>query len=149
MYHASSISRFESGRPTWRIAGQRGFTLIELLVVLAILGLMVAIVTPQVLSYLGRAKSETAQIEVRNLATALDLFMVDVGRYPTQQEGLVALVSNPGHLPSWHGPYLKANAVPLDPWGRPYQYKIPGQNGDYDIYTLGPDGAGGPQTAGR
>ena len=117
-----------------------GFTLVELLVVLAILGLLVAVATPQVLKYLGRAKVDTAQIEMKSLSTALDLFMIDIGRYPTQQEGLGVLVANTDNLPSWHGPYLKSDKLPLDPWGHPYQYRIPGQHGDYDIYTLGPDG---------
>lgn len=132
---------------TWKSAAtlrradgrQSGFTLVELLVVLAILGLLVAIASPQVLKYLGRAKSDTAQIEIKNLSAALDLFMIDVGRYPTQQEGLAALITNPGGLPTWRGPYLKATAVPLDPWGHQYQYRFPGQHGDYDLYTLGAD----------
>lgn len=118
---------------------ERGFTLVELLVVLAILALLVAITTPQVLKYLARAKVDTARIEIKNLSTALDLFLIDVGRYPTQQEGLEALVTNPGALERWHGPYLKATSVPLDPWGRAYQYRVPGQQSDFDVYTLGPD----------
>jgi general secretion pathway protein G len=128
----------------WRMrendpSSQAGFTLVELLVVLAILGLLVAVATPQVLKYLGRAKNDTARIEMKSMSTALDLFLLDVGRYPTQQEGLPALVANPGGLQSWHGPYLNATVVPNDPWGRPYQYRFPGQNGDYDLWTLGAD----------
>ena len=128
----------------WRMresdpSSQSGFTLVELLVVLAILGLLVAVATPQVLKYLGRAKNDTARIEMKSMSTALDLFLLDVGRYPTQQEGLSALVANPGGVQSWHGPYLKATVVPNDPWGRPYQYRFPGQNGDYDLWTLGAD----------
>jgi general secretion pathway protein G len=123
---------------TWRRRkehSEAGFTLIELLVVLAILGLLIAIATPQVIKYLGRAKVSTAQIQIHEMSTALDTFLVDVGRYPTQQEGLQALVQNPGALASWHGPYLKS--LPLDPWGQSYQYRIPGTNGnDYDLYTL-------------
>jgi general secretion pathway protein G len=119
--------------------GERGFTLVELLVVLAILGLLVAVATPQVLKYLGRAKTDTARIEVKSLETSLDLFLIDNGRYPNQQEGLAALVQNPGGLASWHGPYLKSVGVPLDPWGHPYQYRFPGQHGDYDLYSLGPE----------
>jgi general secretion pathway protein G len=118
-----------------------GFTLIELLVVLAILGLLISVVAPQVIRYLGRAKVDTANYESKNIETALDLFMIDAGRYPTQQEGLGALVANPG-IPKWEGPYLKTKGVPVDPWGHPYQYHIPGTEGrDYDLYSLGPDGS--------
>jgi general secretion pathway protein G len=119
-----------------------GFTLIELLVVLGILGLLMAIASPQVLKYLARAKVDTARIELKSIATALDLFLVDEGRYPTKQEGLEALVARPGDLAYWAGPYLKTGAtgVPMDPWGHPYQYRYPGQSGDYDLYSNGPDG---------
>lgn len=121
---------------------QAGFTLVELLVVLAILGLLVAIASPQVLKYLSRAKVDTTAIEIKSLSTALDLFLVDNGRYPTQQEGLQALVANPGGLASWAGPYLKSSAgVPLDPWGHAYQYRFPGQIGEYDLFSNGPDGS--------
>jgi general secretion pathway protein G len=143
------IWQFEEGRAlSWvqrKIAAreaQAGFTLVELLVVLAILGMLVAIATPQVLKYLGKAKTDTAQIEIKSMATALDLFLVDNGRYPTQQEGLAALVTAPPGLASWSGPYLKSNGVPNDPWGHPYQYRIPGQKSEYDLYTLGADGTG-------
>lgn len=122
---------------------QRGFTLIELLVVLAILGLLAALATPQIVKYLGKAKTETARIEIKNIGSALDLFLIDNGRYPSQQEGLGALIDNPGNLPSWHGPYLKTKGAPVDPWGRGYQYRAPGQHGDYDLFTLGADNAPG------
>ena len=124
---------------------QRGFTLIELLVVLAILGMLAAIAVPQVLKYLGRAKEDVVKVQVQSIGTSLDLFLLDVGRYPTEQEGLQALVSQPGGLSQWHGPYVtKANSL-IDPWGRPYVYRQPGQNGtDYDLYSLGPDGNGQP-----
>jgi general secretion pathway protein G len=129
-----------------RIAGnaaerrrQRGFTLIELLVVLAILALLVGVVTPQVLKYLARAKVDTARIEVQNLGAALDL-KFDVQRYPTQQEGLQALVEAPPSAPGWNGPYLRQKKAPNDPWGRPYVYRMPGTHGEYDLYSLGPDG---------
>src|SRR6201998_2550397 len=115
--------------------GEDGFTLVELLVVLAILGLLVAIASPQVLKYLARAKVQTASIELKSMAPALDLFLVDEGRYPTEQEGLQALVTKPGDLAYWAGPYLKTGAggVPMDPWGHPYQYRYSRQNEDYDI----------------
>jgi general secretion pathway protein G len=123
--------------------GQRGFTLIELLVVLAILGMIVAFVTPQVLKYLGRAKSDSARIQIENIGGALDLFRLDNGRYPSQAEGLQALIEHPVGLNSWNGPYLKQKAIPLDPWNRPYTYKSPGDHGEYDLYTLGADGVPG------
>lgn len=122
---------------------QRGFTLIELLVVLAILGLLAALATPQVVKYLGKAKTDTARIEIKNIGSSLDMFLIDNGRFPSQQEGLAALVDNPGNLSSWRGPYLKTKGSPVDPWGRPYQYRFPGQHGEYDLYTLGADNAPG------
>lgn len=123
--------------------GQSGFTLIELLVVLAILGMIVAFVTPQVLKYLGRAKTDAARIQIENISGALDLYRLDVGRYPTQAEGLQALVEHPVGLNAWNGPYLKQKAVPPDPWNRPFIYKSPGDHGEYDLYTLGADGVPG------
>ena len=120
-----------------------GFTLVELLVVLAILGLIVALVTPQVLKYLARAKTDTARIEIQTLGNALDLYRLDLQRYPTQQEGLMALVEAPPGAERWNGPYLKQKKLPLDPWGRPYLYRAPGEHGEYDLYTLGADNAPG------
>ena len=121
-----------------------GFTLIELLVVLAILGLLIGLVTPQVMKYLGRAKTDTARVDVQNIGVALDLFRLDLARYPTQEEGLKALIRQPPGLERWQGPYLKQTREPTDPWGRPYHYQIPSQHGgEYDIYTLGADDAPG------
>lgn len=119
-------------------AAARGFTMIELLVVIAILGLLAAIATPQIVRFLGRAKTDAARVEIKNLSVALDLFLMDVGRYPSTQEGLMALLEPPPGSERWRGPYLKARGVPLDPWGRPYLYRAPGR-GPYDIYTLGAD----------
>jgi general secretion pathway protein G len=119
-----------------------GFTLIELLVVLAILGLLAGLVGPRVLSQLGGAKSKTAVVQIRDLEQGAELFKLDVGRFPTTQEGLEALVSAPPAAPGWNGPYLR-KGLPTDPWGRPYHYESPGRNGDFDIYTLGADNAPG------
>jgi general secretion pathway protein G len=122
---------------------ERGFTLIELLVVLAILGLLIGLVAPQVMKYLGRARSDAARVQIQNIAGALDLFRLDMRRYPSQQEGLQALVEMPTGDTGWNGPYLQQKRVPLDPWNRPYLYRIPGEHGEYDLYTLGADNAPG------
>ncbi len=120
-----------------------GFTLLELLVVLAILGLLVGFVAPQVIKYLGRAKTDTARVDIHNIGQALDLFRLDVGRYPTQQEGLQAIVAKPAGLDRWQGPYVKQAKMPADPWGEPYRYRIPGEHGEYDLYSLGADNTPG------
>ena len=120
-----------------------GFTLIELLVVLVILGLLAGLAGPRVLGYVTKAKTDTAQLQVEEFAAVLDLFFLDFGRYPTTSEGLAALAVNPGSDSRWNGPYLKKPTVPDDPWGRPYQYKSPGEHGDYDLFTLGADNAEG------
>ena len=126
-----------------RRRGERGFTLIELLVVLAILGLLIGIVAPQVIKYLGRARSDAARVQIQNIAGALDLYRLDMRRYPNQQEGLQALVEMPPGAAAWNGPYLQQKKLPLDPWNRPYVYRIPGEHGEYDLYTLGADNAPG------
>lgn len=119
-----------------------GFTLVELLVVLAILGLLAGLVGPRVLSQLDGAKSKTAAVQVKDLEQAVELFKLDVGRFPNQQEGLSALVGDPSTAPGWNGPYLR-KGLPDDPWGNPYRYEVPGRNGDVDIFTLGADNAPG------
>jgi general secretion pathway protein G len=121
---------------------QPGFTLIELLVVLVILGLLAGVVGPQILKYLSKAKTDTARVQIEELGTGLDLFYLAEGRYPNSQEGLMALVSNPGNGP-WSGPYMKKRLVPKDPWGREYRYRAPGEHGPYDLLTLGADDAEG------
>ena len=136
---ASARRHFRASRPR----DEAGFTLIELLVVLVILGLLVGLVGPQVIGRLGGARSDTAKLQIQNLVATLDLYRLDVGRYPTQEEGLAALVKKPASAARWNGPYLKAEAVPLDPWGRAYLYKVPGKRGDYDIVSLGADGKDG------
>lgn len=121
---------------------QAGFTLIELMIVLFILGLLAALVAPRLMGRVGKAKQKAAQAQIQMLSTALDLFHLDVGRYPTDDEGLKVLVQKPDNLPQWSGPYLD-KGVPKDPWGREYIYKFPGEHGTYDLSTLGADGAPG------
>ncbi len=120
-----------------------GFTLIELLVVLMILGLLAGLVGPRVLKQLGGAKSDTAQLQIAELSSGLDLFYLEVGRYPTTVEGLVALVREPAGAANWNGPYLRKNDIPGDPWGHVYHYRYPGENGDFDLYSLGRDNVDG------
>lgn len=120
-----------------------GFTLVEMLVVLAIIGSIVGLVGPRVLNYLSESKVKTAQIQMENLASALDLFYLDAGRYPSTEEGLNALVVRPAGVTSWNGPYLKTSSVPKDPWGHAYLYRSPGQNAPYDVGSLGPEGREG------
>ena len=124
---------------------QAGFTLLEVLVVLVILGLLAAVVAgPQIFKYLGSAKSEAAKVQLQQIGSALDLYRLEIGRYPTQQEGGVrALIEQPPGLTKWNGPYLKKKEAIIDPWGRPFLYKIPGDHGDYDLYSLGADNAQG------
>ena len=118
---------------------QQGFTLIELLVVLVILGLLAGLVGPQVLRYLGGAKSDTAQLQIEELGAGLDLYHLDVGRYPNTEEGLMALVEQPTGVGRWNGPYLKKKRIPKDPWGNDYHYRSPGEQGMYDLYSFGND----------
>jgi general secretion pathway protein G len=114
-----------------------GYTLMELLVVLAILGFLAAMATPQVLKYIDRSRVGTAKTEVANISSALELYKLDIGHYPTTQEGLVALQKAPTGSDNWNGPYLKKQSALNDPWGRPYHYKSPGDHGDFDLYSDG------------
>jgi general secretion pathway protein G len=123
-------------------SGQRGFTLMELLVVLAILGLLMSLVGPQVLNQLGGAKTKTALIQICDLEQALEMYKLDVGRYPTTAQGLAALVEKPDSAGGWNGPYLKGD-VPQDPWKQDYHYKYPGDRGELDIFSYGQNGSPG------
>ena len=116
----------------------RGFTLIELLVVIAILGLIAGLVGPQVMKQFGDAKVDTAALQIADLSAGLDLFFLDLGRYPSTDEGLEALRSAPPQLAQWNGPYLR-KAIPLDPWGEAYQYQSPTQSGPFQLMSLGAD----------
>ena len=118
---------------------ESGFTLIELLVVLVILGLLAGLIGPKVMGYLGGSRSKTAHLQIEQLAAALDLYKLDMGGYPTTDQGLDSLVAAPAGVTGWHGPYLAKPILPIDPWNRPYHYASPGQHGDYDIYSLGSD----------
>ena len=128
--------------------GEQGFTLVEILVVITIIGLIMALVGPRVLTYLGEAKAKAAKIQIESFSSTLDLFYLDTGRYPSTAEGLAALVQRPGGVQSWNGPYLKGEVVPNDPWGHTYVYRMPGEHGAYDIVSYGSDGQeGGTGTA--
>jgi len=141
------VARYLDGRrkaPRLRHEGQEGFTLLEVLVVLVILGLLAAVVAgPQIFKYLGTAKSEAAKVQIQQVSSALDLYRLEIGRYPSQEEGVVALIEAPGGLTKWNGPYLKKKEAIVDPWGRQFLYKVPGDHGDFDLYTLGADNAQG------
>lgn len=135
----------EKGMKQTTFRRARGFTLIELLVVLVILGLLAGLVGPQVMKYLGGANTKTAKLQIEDFSTALDAFRLDMGRYPTSNEGLQALVMQPSGASRWNGPYLRKNLIPKDPWGNDYQYRAPGQNsgGAFDLYSLGANNAEG------
>lgn len=121
---------------------QGGFTLMELLVVLAILGLLMSLVGPRVLNQLGGAKTKTAAIQIKDLEQSLEMYKLDVGRFPSTEQGLNALVTKPADVVGWNGPYLKSD-VPVDPWKREYHYKYPGERGELDIFTFGQNGSPG------
>ena len=124
---------------------QRGFTLLELLVVLAILGLLIGLVAPAALHQLASAKDKIARQSIERLSSVLDMYKLDVGRYPTTDQGLQALLTNPAGVARWNGPYMKGDKLPEDPWGRPFQYRSPSQRPghEFDLYSLGPVGGQG------
>ena len=120
----------------------RGFTLLELLVVVAIIGLLVGYVAPRYFSQVGKSEVTSVRAQIDGFEKALDTYRLDVGRYPTTEQGLNALVAKPADALKWNGPYLR-KAVPLDPWGNPYRYKSPAEKGDYEILSYGKDGQPG------
>jgi general secretion pathway protein G len=147
MAMVNKITPWSRGRRPARYA-ERGFTLVEILVVITIISLIMALVGPRVLNYLAESKVKAAKIQIESLASALDLYFLDVGQYPSSSEGLSALVQRPGSVTAWNGPYLKGTRLPNDPWGKPYVYRTPGQYGTYDIISYGADGQEGGSGAG-
>lgn len=127
-------------------SGSPGFTLIEMLVVLVIIGLVMGLVGPQVLNYLSDARGKAARLQMEALSSALDLYYLDAGRYPSSNEGLEALVRRPSGVQAWNGPYLKGGKVPLDPWGNQYAYRSPAEQAPYEIISYGADGREGSAT---
>lgn len=122
----------------------RGFTLLELLVVMVIIGLLAGYVGPKYFSQIGKSEVKATRAQIDALEKALDQYRLDVGRYPSSEQGLSALMSPPANAAKWQGPYLK-KAIPPDPWGHAYIYKFPGEHGDLDLYSYGRDGQAGGQ----
>lgn len=120
-----------------------GFTLLELLVVLGIIALLAGIVGPQVMKHMGASKTKAAKVQIEELAAALDMYKLDEGRYPTQQQGLAALVERPADAKRWSGPYLRKEKLPQDPWLNDYHYVVPGQHGAFDLFSYGADDKAG------
>ncbi len=123
-----------------------GFTLVEILVVLVILGLLAGLISTAAVSYLSKAKADISRIQLENISTSLDLFRLDMGRYPTTEEGLASLVRQPAAPANWKGPYIGGKEVPDDPWERPYVYARPAGGGAFTLLTLGADGAEGGES---
>jgi general secretion pathway protein G len=128
-----------SGR-WYRDRNDAGYTLLELLVVMGILAVLTAMATPQLMGYFSKAKTQSVQLQIENIGTALELYYMENGSYPSTSVGLKALVEATPEAPRWNGPYIKKAKNLLDPWGRPYQYNYPTSNGEYEVYSLGPSG---------
>ncbi|WP_426408237.1 type II secretion system major pseudopilin GspG [Bradyrhizobium ganzhouense] len=143
------MTRYPSSRRRQRRApcGEAGFTLVEMLVVITIIGMIMALVGPRVLNYLSESKAKAAKIQIESFSSALDLYYLDLGRYPTSNEGLAGLTRS-NNQAGWNGPYLRGGVVPNDPWGHVYVYRSPGASAPYEIISLGSDGQeGGSGTA--
>lgn len=125
------------------IVHRRGFTLIELLVVLVILGLLAGLVGPRVIKHLGDSKTKTAILQIEEFSAALDVYRLETGRYPSSDQGLNSLVEKPSGTEEWDGPYLRKKTIRKDPWGNDYRYVSPGENGAFDLYSLGADNTSG------
>ncbi|MGZ8225503.1 MAG: type II secretion system major pseudopilin GspG [Methylococcaceae bacterium] len=118
---------------------ETGFTLLELLVVLGIIAMLAGIVGPQVMKHMGESKTKAAKVQIEDLAATLDMYKLDLGRYPTTEEGLNALIESPDSSKPWNGPYLRKSKIPLDPWQQEYHYVSPGEHGKFDLFSLGAD----------
>jgi general secretion pathway protein G len=136
------IQAARAGLPRGTRPQDSGFTLLELLVVIVIIGLLAGLVAPRYFDQVGKSNTKIAKAQIDALEKALDQYRLDLGRYPTTEEGLAALNTKPQNAARWDGPYLKKQ-VPPDPWGNAYQYKSPGDHGDYDLFSLGSDGQPG------
>jgi general secretion pathway protein G len=122
---------------------ENGFTLLELLVVLGIIAMLAGIVGPQVMKHMGESKVKAARVQIEDLAATLDMYKLDLGNYPTTEEGLKALVESPDSAKRWNGPYLQKSKIPLDPWQNEYKYVFPGEHGKFDLISMGADGREG------
>ena len=132
----------------YRDRNDAGYTLLELLVVMGILAVLTAMATPQLMGYFGKAKTQSVQLQIENIGTALELYYMENGSYPSTSVGLKALVEATPEAPRWNGPYIKKAKNLLDPWGRPFQYNYPVSNGQYEVYSLGPSGKAASASAG-
>ncbi len=132
--------RLHKKNPRPHRRSDEGYTLLELLVVMGILALLTAMATPQVMGYFSKAKTQTVQMQIQNIGTALELYYMENGSYPSADVGLKALIEAPAEAPRWNGPYIKKVQNLVDPWGNPYQYNYPVANGEYEVFSLGPKG---------